>query len=94
MLLMWDNVTEIKCNIFGKVLLLKNLCFFECVYFSEYDIGMVLFVFWLRNKSSIKYVRNWGNGGDVIKNAHRYVQGGGSWKSVLRYVRTKRIAPK
>ena len=39
----------------------KNF-FFECLYFSEYDIRMFLFVFWLRNRPSIKYVRNQGNG--------------------------------
>ena len=32
----------------------KNF-FFECLYFSEYDIRMFLFVFWLRNRPSIKY---------------------------------------
>ena len=32
--------------------------FFECLYFGEYDIRMFLFVFWLRNRPSIKYVRN------------------------------------
>ena len=35
----------------------KNF-FFECLYFSEYDIRMFLFVFWLRNRPSIRYVRN------------------------------------
>ena len=35
---------------------------FECLYFSECDIWMFLFVFWLRYRPSIKYVRNWGNG--------------------------------
>ena len=39
----------------------KNF-FFECLYFSEYDIRMFLFVFWLRNRPFIKYVRNLGNG--------------------------------
>ena len=39
----------------------KNF-FLECLYFSEYDIRMFLFVFWLRNRPSIKYVRNQGNG--------------------------------
>ena len=34
----------------------KNV-FLEWLYFSEYDIRMFL-VFWLRNKPSIKYVRN------------------------------------
>ena len=36
----------------------KNFLFFECFYFSEYDNQMFLFVFWLRNRPSIKYVRN------------------------------------
>ena len=40
-------MTEIKCNIFGRVWLLKNF-FFECLFFSEYDIQMLLFAFWLR----------------------------------------------
>ena len=35
--------------------------FFECFYFSEYAIRMFLFVFWLRNMPSIKYVGNKGN---------------------------------
>ena len=34
-------MAEIKCNIFGRVWLLKNLFFFECLYFSEYDIRML-----------------------------------------------------
>ena len=41
---------------------LKKNFFFENLYFSEYDIPMLLFVFWLRNRPSIKYVCNWGNG--------------------------------
>ena len=35
----------------------KNF-FFEYLYFIEYDIRMFLFVFWLKNRPSIKYVRN------------------------------------
>ena len=58
---MCDNMTEIKCNILAQGMSLKEFTFFECLYFSEYDIGMLLFVFWLRNRPSIKYVRNWGN---------------------------------
>ena len=37
------------------------ICFFVknfFLYFSENDIRMFLFVFWLRNKPSIKYARN------------------------------------
>ena len=44
---MWDNVTEIKCNIFGQVWLLHNLFFYvsvntiyECCYlFLGWEIG-------------------------------------------------------
>ena len=45
----------------------KEYSFFECLYFSEYDIRMLLFVFWLRNRPSIKYVCNWRNGGRSSK---------------------------
>ena len=38
-----------------------NNFFSECLYFGEYVIRMFLLVFWLRNKPSIKYVRNWRN---------------------------------
>ena len=37
---------------------------FGALYLSKYDILMFLFVFWLRNRPSIKYLRNWGNGGE------------------------------
>ena len=49
-----------------------NNFFFECLYFSEYDIRMFLFAFWLRNRPSIKYVRNQGNGGGHPKGGERY----------------------
>ena len=41
----------------------KKFFFFDCLYFSEYDIRMFLFILWLINKLSIKYVRNYGNRG-------------------------------
>ena len=44
-----------------------NNSFFECIYFSEYDIFIFLFVFWESNRPSIKYVRNQGNGGGSYK---------------------------
>ena len=56
-----------------------NKFFFLKFIFSEYDIRMFLFVFWLRNRPSIKCVHNWGNGGGraegVIQNVYRCVQG-------------------
>ena len=52
----------------------KNF-FLECLYSSEYDIWMFLLAFWLGNRSSIKYLRNWRNGGGVIQNEYRCVQG-------------------
>ena len=68
-----------------------NNILFGCLYFSEYDIRMFLFVFWLRNRPSIKYVRkwrNWGWGGSHPK-CVKMRTGGGVEKSVIRYVRTK-----
>ena len=64
---------------------IKNF-FFECLYFSEYDIRMFLFVFfWLRNRPSIKYICKWGNGGwRVIQNKYRCVQGEGYHVSCVR----------
>ena len=56
---------------------LKVLFFLECLYFSEYDIGMLLFVFWLRNRPSIKYVSNLDNGEGIIQSVYRCVQGRG-----------------
>ena len=53
-------------------------------YFSEYDIRMFILVFWLRNMSSIKYVHNLGNGGEVIQKVYRCVQKEGVEKSVMR----------
>ena len=61
----------------------KNF-FSECLYFSEYDIRMFILVFWLRNMSSIKYVHNLGNGGEVIQKVYRCVQKEGVEKSVMR----------
>ena len=56
---------------------------FEFLYFSEYDIPMFLFVYWLRNRLSIKYLRNWGNGeGSSRMCTDAYRGGGGLWKMV------------
>ena len=33
-----------------------TIYFFECLYFSEYDIRMSLYVYWLKNGPSIEYV--------------------------------------
>ena len=46
-----------------NIYFLVNIVFFECLYFSEYDIRMFLFAFWLRNRPFITYLRNRGNGG-------------------------------
>ena len=67
---------------------LKEFFFFECLYLSEYDIRMLLFVIWFRNRQSIKYIRNWGNGGEVIQNVCRCVQREGSWKICHKIIRT------
>ena len=63
--------------------------FLKCLYFSEYDIWMFLFVFLLRNRPSIKYVHTWGNGGGSYKMCTGVCRGSGVEKSVIRYVCTK-----
>ena len=58
--------------------LFRKEFFFEWLYFSEYDIRMFLFFFWLINRPSIKCVRNWGNGGRSSKmctSAYRGMRG-------------------
>ena len=84
-------MTEIKCNIFGRVWLLKNLFYFDYLYFTEYDIRT--FVFRLRNRPSIKYVRNWGNRVGSSKLFTRAYRERGVEKSIIGYVRTKWMAP-
>ena len=74
-------------------LFFRKELFFEYLYFSEYNIRMFLFIFWLRNRLSIKYVRNWGNGGVHPKRFQVRTGGRGVQNSVKRYVSTKWMAP-
>ena len=67
--------------------------FIECLYFCEYDILIFLFVFWLRNRPSIKYVRDRGNGGGHPKCVQVRTGGGEVEEFVIRYVYTKWKAP-
>ena len=60
-------MTEIKSNIFARVGLLKKYFFFECLYFNEDDIGMLLFVFWLRNRPSLSTYATGGMDGGSSK---------------------------
>ena len=64
----------------------KKFIFFECLYFSEYNIRISLYVFCLRKGPSVKYVRNWWGGMErVIQNAYNCVQeGGGCHVSCVR----------
>ena len=84
----YNNAINVRCRDWDKVQylwmgwLLKNF-FFECLYFSQYDIRTLLFGFWLRNRPYIMYVRN-------CTCAYR---GWGVEKSVIRYVHTKWMAP-
>ena len=75
----------------------KNF-FSECLYCSEYGNRMSDLFFWLRNRPSIDNVHNWRNGGGrgergFIQNVCRCVLGEGVEKSLIRYVRTKWMAP-
>ena len=67
--------------------------FFRVFFFSEHDIRMLLFIFRLRNRPSIKQVRNWGNGGVTSKMYAGVHMERGVEKSVVRYVRTKWMTP-
>ena len=66
----------------------KNYFFFECLYFSEYYIRMLLFVFSLRNRPSIKYVRKWGNGGGSSKMCTGAYSGRGVSRLMCKYTLT------
>ena len=54
---------------------------------------MFLFTFWLKNRPSIKYVRNRRNGGGSSKMCTDACRKWGVERSVIRYVRTKWMAP-
>ena len=75
------------------LLFCKEIYFFECLYFSEYDIRMPLYVFLVEKGASIKYVSNWreirgergGRGGRVTQNASSCVQGDGLTRLMCTY---------
>ena len=81
-------MAEIKCNIFGRVWLLKNFFFSECLYFSEYDIRMLFC-----------YLGEWREMGGGGGGRRSYEMCAGAYrrklveKSVIRYARTKWMAP-
>ena len=68
----WHCIIELLINAEFRLMLLisvyfilyyhlffrKEIYFFESLYFSESDIRMPLYVFWLRKRPSITYVRN------------------------------------
>ena len=61
--------------------------FFLNVYISENTIFDCSYLFfWLRNRLSIKYVHNWGNGGGSFKMCADAYRGRGVEKLVIRYV--------
>ena len=86
---MINSVLLIVYFILHYHLFFRKKYFFVCLYFSEYDIRMFLFVFWWRTSLSIKYVLKRGSGRGDTQNVSRYVKGKGFEKSVIRYVRTK-----
>ena len=88
---MWNNVTEIKWNIFGRVWLLKNLFFFKCLYFSEYDIWMLFFGWEIGHPLST--CTTGGMEGESSKMCTGAYRGRGVEKSVIRNVFTEWIAP-
>ena len=71
-------MTEIKFSIFGRVWLLKNF-FFECLYFSEYNIRMFYLFFGFLVGHPLSTHATGGMDG-VIQNAYRCLQWEGSSK--------------
>ena len=68
--------------------------FFSNVYISVNTIFECSYLFfWMRNRLSIKYVRNLGNGGGSSKLCAGAYLGRGVEKLVIRYVRTKWMDP-
>ena len=65
-----------------------KIFFFEYLYLSEYDIRMFLFVSWLRNRPSIKYVRNQGNVGGSSKMCTGAYSGNGVSRLMCTYALT------
>ena len=55
----------------------KEVYFFECLHFSEYDIQNFYMIFWQRKGTSIKYVRTWQlvEDGKITQNVDNFVQG-------------------
>ena len=49
----------------------KEIYLLECLYFSEYDIRMSLYVFWFKKRPSVKYVHNWW---EDVGRSSKYVQ--------------------
>ena len=62
----------------------KEIYFFECLYFTEFQIRVPLYVFCLRKELSIKHIRNsWGNAG-LIQNAYNCLPGRRCHSSCVR----------
>ena len=53
----------------------KKLYLFKYLYFSEYDIWMFLYVFWLRKEHQLSKYATGGGWGRVIQNAYSCVKG-------------------
>ena len=71
----------------SHLFLRKEIYFFECLHFNEYNIRMPLYVFWLRKGPSIKYVRNWwGDGGSSIMRTAAYRERGCHASSVRTHL--------
>ena len=61
-----QSMTDIALLVFWFYFFVKNMFFFRIFIFQWIRYSNVV-VFWLRNRPSIKYVRNWRNGGESSK---------------------------
>ena len=86
-------MTEINCKIFRQYDFYR-IYFFSNVYISVNTIIEYCYLlFRLKNRPSIKYVRNCGDEGGHPKSVEVCAGGRGVEKLVIRYVRTKWMAP-
>ena len=85
--LFFKNVAPIQRNTCYTAIyfFVKKFIFFKCLYFSEYDIRISLYGFWLRKGSPITYVRNWWGMGSHPKSVQLCI-GWGDVRSLV-YVR-------
>ena len=68
MLLSWMFISS-----YTTIYFFVKKIFLKCLHFSEYNIRMSLYLYWLRKGQSIKCIRSWWGMVGVIQNARSYI---------------------